>query len=142
MGAIAADFGSCDQDLESEVGFYLLAQPMQRFAEEFFYLAAAEADDMGVLLLEPGFVVVLVTAVMHQIEFVDEAAVLKHLERPIDGDAIQFGIFGLREPEKLFGIEVFAGTVDEFEQNLPLTSEANPFLAQRIFHVGVCHGLI
>ena len=60
MGAVAAHLGARQQDLESEVAFDLLAQALQRFAEEFLHLAAAKADDVRVLLLQAGFVIVLV----------------------------------------------------------------------------------
>src|SRR5438067_483167 len=59
VGAVAADLGAGQQDLEAEVALDLLAQALQRLAEEFLDLAAAEADHVRVLLLEARLVVVL-----------------------------------------------------------------------------------
>src|SRR5206468_1762055 len=54
MGAVAADFGPGQHDLKPEMRLDLAAQPLQRIAEELFYLAAAQADDVGVFLLRAG----------------------------------------------------------------------------------------
>ena len=50
------------------------AELRQRVAEELLHLAAAQADDVGVLLLGPRFVIMLVALEVHQVEFVDQAA--------------------------------------------------------------------
>ena len=48
----------------------------KRLAEKFFHFAAAQADDVRVLLLEPRFVIMLIAAVVHQVELVHQAAAL------------------------------------------------------------------
>ena len=61
--AVAAHFGARQQDLKSEMAFDLLPQALQRLAEKFFHFAAAQADDVRVLLFQAGFVVVLVAPI-------------------------------------------------------------------------------
>jgi hypothetical protein len=112
MGTIAANFGAGDEDFETEVGFDLFAEAGEGLAEKLFDFAAAEANDVGVFLLEAGFVVVLVAAVVHEVEFIDESAVLEHFQRAVDGDAIELGILSLGETKEFLGIEVFSGTID------------------------------
>ena len=41
MGAVTADLGAGENDLEAECGFNLAAQLLQRLAEVFFHFAAA-----------------------------------------------------------------------------------------------------
>ena len=74
MSAVAADLRARQQDLKSEVAFDLLAQPLQGFAEKFLHFAAAQADDVRVLLFQAGFVVVLVAFVVHEIQLIHHAA--------------------------------------------------------------------
>src|SRR6185369_15480988 len=64
MRAVSADLGARQQHLEPEVAFDLFAQPLQRIAEKFLHLAAAEAHDVRVFLLEPRLVVMLVAREM------------------------------------------------------------------------------
>ena len=79
MRAIPADFGSCKLDLEPELRPDLGPQALQLLAEKFFHTPAAEADDVRVLLLEAGFVIMLIALNMRQIQFVDQAALLEQL---------------------------------------------------------------
>ena len=44
-------------------------------------LAAAQADDVRVLLLQAGFVIMLIAGVMHQVQLVHQAAFLEQFER-------------------------------------------------------------
>ena len=113
MGAVAADFGSGQEDLEAQTLFDLAANLLQGFAEEFFHFATAQADDMGMFLLETGFIIMLVAAVVHQVEFVHESTFLEHFQGTVDGDAVEFGVLCLGELEECFGVEVLAGFVDE-----------------------------
>jgi len=133
MGAVAADLGACDQDLKAEMALDLFAQALQGFAEELFDAAAAQADDVSMLLFEAGFVVMLVAAVVHQVELIHQAAQLQHLQGAVDRDAVDFGVTLLGHAIELLDIQVRAGAVDQFEQNLPLSSEANPTFLQRAF---------
>jgi len=94
--AIPADLCTREQNLEAEVGFDLLSQPVQRLPEKLFDFAAAQANYVRVFLLEPRLVVVLVSAIMHQVQLIHQPAALQHLERAIDRHAIQLRIFLLR----------------------------------------------
>ena len=103
----------------------LFPQALQRLAEKLFHLAAAQADDVGVLLLEASLVIMLIAAVMHEVELIHQPAFLEHLERAIDSDAVELGIFLLGQLVEAIGIQMLAGLVDEFEQDLPLPGEAH-----------------
>jgi len=140
MRTVSADLGAGGDDLKSEVRFHLLAHFLKRLAEIFLDFAAAQADDMGVLLLEARFIIVLIAGVVHQVELVDEPAFFEEFERPIDGDAVELGIFFLGELVETLGIEVEAGMVDQVKQDAPLASQPDATLAKGILNAGVGHG--
>ena len=112
------------------MAFDLLAQPLQGLAEKFLHLAAAQADDVRVLLLQAGFVVVLVAFVVHEVQLIHHAAILEHLQRTVDRHAVELGIFLLGQLEQPLGIQMLPGLVDQLQQDLPLAGEADAFLAQ------------
>ena len=134
MRAIAAHFGPRQQHLKSEVALDLLAQALQRLAEKLFHLAAAQADHVRVLLLQPRLVVMLVAAVVHQVQFVHQTARLQHFQRAIDRDPVELRVLLLGQLEQALGIQMLAGLVDQFEQYLALAREANAPLLQRSFN--------
>src|SRR5271156_3474523 len=68
--AVTADFGSGEHNLEAEVRFNLTPQPLQRFSEELLDPAAAEADYVRMFLFRARLVIMLIAAVMHEVEFV------------------------------------------------------------------------
>ncbi len=129
-GAVPADLSTRQQDLKSEVGFDLFAQPLQGLSEKFLHLAAAQTDDVRVLLLQARLVVMLIAVVVHEVQLIHQAAILEHLQRAVDGHPVQFGIFFLGQLEQALGVQVLPGLVDHFQQDLPLTGEAHAFLAQ------------
>src|SRR5580658_5497496 len=92
MSAIAAHFGTREQDLKTEMALDLLAQPLQRLAEKLFHLAATQANYVRVFLLEAGFVVMLIASIVHQVELIHQPAGLEHLEGAVDRDPIKLGI--------------------------------------------------
>src|SRR5579872_6289746 len=113
--AIAAHFGARQQHLKSEVSLNLLPQALQRFAEKLFHLAAAQADDVSVLLLQPRLVVMLIDAVVHEVELIHQAAFLQHFQRPIDGDAVDLRIFFLGQLVKPVGVQMLTGLIDQLQ---------------------------
>lgn len=136
VGAVAADFGADEGDLEAEGFFDFFADAGERVAEVFFHFAAAETDDVSVFALHARFVVVLVAVFVQEIEFVDEARFLEHFESAVDCDAIELGV-GLASLEiESFGVEVLAALIDEIEQDLALPGEADALLLEcaRHFH--------
>ena len=139
MGTVPSHFGPRQDNLESEMSLDLFPHLLQQVAEELFDFAAAQANHMGMFLFQPRLVVVLVPVVMHQIQLVHQAAGLQELERPVNGDPVQFRIFFAREREQTLGIQMLAGLIDEIEQNLPLAREPNALLFQRIFDSGDRH---
>src|SRR5947209_7238878 len=70
--AVPADLRARQQNLKPEVTFDLLPQPLQWFAEKLFHLAAPQADDVRVFLFQLGFVVMLVAAIVHQVQLVNQ----------------------------------------------------------------------
>src|SRR5262245_24416255 len=88
---------------------------------------------MSMFLLEARLVVVLIAAIMHEIELVDETAGLEHLERAIHRNPIQLRVLLLGHLKETLGIQVLAGLIDQFKQDLPLAGETNPALFQRTF---------
>ena len=120
--------------------FHLPAHFLQRLAEKFLDFAAAQADDVRVLLLQAGFVIVLVAAVVHQVQLVHQAALLEQLQRAVDGDAIELGILLLGQLKQAFGVQVAAGLVDQVEQHAALARQPHAALAQGILNAGVGHG--
>lgn len=125
MRAVAAHLGAGQDYLKSKVGFDLAAELLERLSEELFDLPAAQAYDVRVLGLHPGLVVMLVPADVHEVEFVDEAALFQHLEGSINGDAVELRVPFLREEEQTLGVEVLSGTIDELKQDLALFGEAD-----------------
>lgn len=129
MRAIAAYLGPGEQDLEAEVRFDLFPQLLQRLAKKLLYLTAAQADYMRMLLFQPRFIIVLVPTVMHQVQFIHQAAGLEHLQRAIDRNTVELGVALLGHLVQPLGIQVFARLVDQVEQNLPLPGEPDSLLS-------------
>ena len=129
MRAIPADFRARESDLKSELRLHLAADGLELFAEKLLDAAAAQADDVRVLLFQPGFVVMLFALEVRQIQLVHQAAFLEQLQRAIHGDAIELGIFFLGHLIQAFGVQMQAGVVDQIQQQAPLAREANPALA-------------
>ncbi len=134
MRAIAAYFRTRQQHLKSEVALNLLSQPLQRFPEKFFHFTAAQADHMGMFLLQPRLVIVLIAAIVHQVQFIHQTARLQHFQRAIDGDPVQLRVLFFRQLEQALGIQMLAGLIDQFEQYLALACEANAPFLQRSFN--------
>ena len=67
MGAVTADFRARGADFEAEGLLNLLLQVSQRFAKELLDSSTFKANDVGVLLLHAGFVIVLVSCVVLQV---------------------------------------------------------------------------
>ena len=83
---------------------------------------------MGVFLFAAGFVVVLVARMVHEVEFVDEAAVFQHFESAVDGDTVELGVLEAGEVVEAFGVEMFAGILEEVEEDAALAGEPDaPF---------------
>ncbi len=82
----------------------LLPEPAQRLPVEFLDPPAAQADDVCVFLLGPRLVVVLVTLDVHQVEFIDQLALLQHLQRAVDRHAVELRILLLGQLVKLLGV--------------------------------------
>jgi len=77
MGAVSADLRAGEHDFKSELRFHLFAHFLERLAEIFFNFSAAETDDVGVLLLQTSFIVMLIAGVVHEVELVDETALFE-----------------------------------------------------------------
>lgn len=125
VGAQPPDFRAHRLNLKAEIFFNLLAHRAEWLTEIFFHAAALHTDDVGVLLLQAGFVEVLVAAIMHQIQLIHQTAFLEELQRSVDSNTVQFWISFLGKPVELLRIEVRTGLVNDVEQDLPLLGEAD-----------------
>jgi hypothetical protein len=129
MRTIACHLGSREHNLEPELGTNLGAQVLQLFPEKLFHAAAAQTDDMCVLLLHPRLVVVLVASEVSQVELIHQAALLQQLKRAIYRHAVKLRIALLRHPEEALGVQMEAGLINEIEQKPPLARQAHSSLA-------------
>ena len=127
-----SDLGTGENDLKTEVRFDLTAQTLQGLAEELFHFAATEADHVRVFLLAPRLIIVLLSRLMHQIQFVDQAAFLQQLECAVDRDAIQLRVFLFSQLVKPLGVQMLPCLVDEVEQNLPLARQTHRVFGRRV----------
>src|SRR6185312_13971129 len=128
--AIAAHLGPRRHDLEAQAALHLAAHFLQRLAEKFLDLAAAQANKVSVFLFEAALVVMLVAFKVQQIELVDQAAGFQKLERPIDRDPIELGVLFLGELIQRFGVQMLAGAVEKIQQNAALAREAYSAFAE------------
>src|SRR6267378_1707730 len=74
--AVAAHLGPRQKNVEAEMAFDLTPKPLQWLAEKFLYLAALEANYVRVFLLHARFVIVLIAAIVHEVQFIYQAALL------------------------------------------------------------------
>jgi len=123
MGAIAANLGALNHDLETEMGFHLPPQLLERLPEKLLYFSAAETDDVGVFAFHPGLVVVLIAVNMHEVELVHQSARLQHFQRPIHRHPVEFGIDLFGHFIQPFSVEVLPRFVDQLKQDLALPGE-------------------
>ncbi len=71
------------------------------------------------------FVIVLVAANVEKVKLVDEAVALEHIERAVDGDAMDMGIDFLGAFENGSCVEVLIGVVHDLDENTALAGEAD-----------------
>ena len=93
MRAVAANFGSRNQNLKSKRRFHLPANFLQRLAKKLLDATASQADDVCVFLLQAGLIVMLISTEMHQVQFVDQTALFQHLESAVNSDSIELRVY-------------------------------------------------
>jgi len=134
--AIAAHLGPSRHNLEAQTALHLPAHLLKRLAEKFLDLSAAQTNEMGVLLLEAALIIMLVTFKMEQIQLIDQAAGFQELERPIDCDPIELGVFFLGKLVQRLGVQMLAGAVEKIQQDAALARKPYPAFAERILNSG------
>ena len=77
-----------------------------------------------------GFVVVLIADEVHQVELVDQAALLEQFEGAVDGDAVELGVALVGQVVERFGVQVFARGLDQIEQKLALAGQPDAAVAE------------
>lgn len=87
-----ADFQPQHPDLKAALPGHLFFELVERGTRVFHNGPAAEAGHMAVVAIRLGFVIVLLTLEVHQIELVDQAAILEQGDRAINGGAVDIGI--------------------------------------------------
>jgi hypothetical protein len=73
----------------------------------------------------------LIAADVQQIKLVNQANALEHVERAVDGDAVNAGVDFLRAVENCSGVEMLVGAIHDLNQNSALASEADSFGGKR-----------
>lgn len=106
MGAVAANLGALDHNLETEDSLDLSLEILEGFAEKFFDAAATKTDDVCVLALHLCLVIVLVTVDVHQVELIDETAGFQHLQRTVYRNPVQAGVDLPSHKIEALGIQV------------------------------------
>jgi protocatechuate 3,4-dioxygenase beta subunit len=114
------------------VSLNLLLQLAERVSEELLNLAAAQADHMRMLLLHACLVVMLIALHVHQVELVHHAALLQHLERSVHSHPIELRIALFRHDVQPLSVQMFAGFVNQIEQDLPLAGQPDALLFERV----------
>jgi hypothetical protein len=101
---------------------------LQFFKQAAFHLSnltATQTCDVNVIARTVTFVVVLVAANMEQVQLVNQAELLQHIQSAIDRDAVDAGINFLGALEDGPGVQVLLGIVHYFQQNAALACDAD-----------------
>ncbi len=85
---------------------------------------------MDVVAETMAFVVVLIAMDVEQVELVNQAVALEHVERAIDGDAVNARIDLLRQLENRPGVQVPLGIIHHLKQDAALAREAYAALGE------------
>jgi hypothetical protein len=104
IGAIAADFSARNGDLNLAVVFNLLLELLEQATFHFPYLPATQTGYVDVIAQAVAFVIVLIAADVKQVEFVNQADALEHVQCAVDGDAVNAGIDFLGAIEDCSGV--------------------------------------
>jgi hypothetical protein len=128
IGAVTADFSSRHGDLNLAVLLDLTLHLLEETALHFPYLPATQASNMDVVARAVAFVKMLLTVDVEKVEFVDQAHFLEHVERAINGDAMDLRIDALRALENGAGVEMALGTVHYLKKDTALARETDPAL--------------
>ena len=133
--AVAADFGARDGDFHVEVAGDLFLELLVEAAFEFADFAAAQAGNVDVVAWAVALVIVAVAAEMEQVEFVDQALLLKEVDGAIDGDEVDAGVDLLRASEDLVNVEVLFGVVHDLEDDTALLGHAQATLGEDLLEL-------
>jgi hypothetical protein len=121
--AISAYFGARDGDLYPCVALDLPFKLLEEFAFHLAHFAAAQASHMDVIARTMALIEVPVPVNVQKIELVEQAMLLEHLERAVDGYAVNARIDLLRTFENRVGGKVLLGLIHHFEQDAALARE-------------------
>ena len=141
MRTIPAYFSPRQHNLKAEVRLDLTPQPLQRFAEKLLDFPTAKADHMRVILFAPRFVVMLLARLVHEVEFVNEAAFFQEFQRAVHGDPVELRIAFLGQLKQPFGVEMLPGLVDQIEEDLPLPRQLHAVPGNSGFRNGGFRGV-
>jgi len=132
MRAISTDFGTLNHDLKAEYCLDLMFQVLERLPEVFFNTPTAQTNDVGVLALHPGLVVVLVAHDVHEVKLIDQATLFQHLERPVDGHTVQPRVDLASHQVQSLSVKMFPRLIDEIQQYLALPRQPEAFFPERV----------
>lgn len=86
---------------------------------------------MDVVARAMAFVIVLIAANVEQVKLVNQTELLEHIQRAINGDAMNVRIDFLRALKDRSSIQMLLGVIHHFEEHAALASDANTALGER-----------
>jgi hypothetical protein len=125
IAASAANFQSCNSDLETGFGCDLRFQLFKQRARKLFDSAAAKTGQVDMLTRGLHLVKMLFTFQVHQVEFVYEAQLLQKIDGPINRGSINFGVARSGELEQRSCVEVLLSVLNHFDDSPALRGDPN-----------------
>jgi hypothetical protein len=98
---------------------------LEESAFHFPYFSATQAGDVNVIAQAVTFVIVLIAADVEEVKLVNQADALEHIDRAIDGDAVDVRVNFLRAFENCACIQMLVGAIHYLHENTALASQAN-----------------
>jgi hypothetical protein len=101
--------------------------------------SAFEADEVQVIKIGSGFIIVLFTFEVHQIQFVNQTQCLEQFQRAIDSGAVDLGIFPSSQHQERRGVKVPFGVFDGFDQRSSLLRYSEALRRQFLYQCPINH---
>ncbi len=129
--ANSAHFQPHYPDLKTALLDHLLFQFLERRARVFHDRAAPKAGHVTVIAVGLGLVIMLLALDVHEIEFIDQPAILEQCESSIDRGAIDIGVLFPGKLEEHGCIQMPGRVLNDIHQEAPLSGHAH-VLAQTV----------
>jgi hypothetical protein len=123
IGAVTADFSARDGDFDLAVLLDLTLHLLEEAALYFPYFPTSQAGDMNVVARAVAFVKMLLAVDVEKIQLINQPHFLEHIQRAVNGDAVDLRINLLRALENGARVEMPLGAVHHLKQDAALASE-------------------